>query len=273
MDLERTDDFPDARALQRAAVGTVYAYRRYLIFGPDPMYFVIAKLDDERWVRAQAAASFQAALAAMSRDAGDGATRVIDDCDSKTLARLLTRKEVKADGNEAHVGLFTATLSPDEWPKRPRPDRPDVAAIAAARKRAKTAEGERALAAELARLKPQAGATPKELAMLDEALGGAPKDLRQLLSWSNGHARLELMSIEQMIEVNRDLERENLFVLNDNDNGDYWGLVTDGPLAGALFYDDYDFHDPPSDAIKATSILDWLKSANGEGPGNAEDDP
>lgn len=245
-------------------MGTTFVYRRNLIFGPEPLWFVCTKLDDDRWVRAQSPRSIKAALAVVSGASAQMHEAVLDDCNSKELARLLTPKEVEADGQESHVGLFVGQLAADGVPRREAPDRPDSKGIARAYREARTPAGAEALASELARFERKKGASKADLAALDEVLRGQHPDLLQLLRWSDGHPELELMTVAQMLDVNDSLEREGLFVLNDNDNGDYWGLVTSGPLKGALFYDDYDLRDPPAEAVKANSLLDWLKQLEAE---------
>jgi hypothetical protein len=259
--------YPEAAALLNAPTGTTYAYRRFLIFAENPVWIVATKIENDRWVHAQATTSVKDAVAVMS-DAGggnDNRRQVIADCDSKETAKRLIAKEVEADGSEPHVGLFVGQLSSGMVPERTPVERPDAAGIAAARRLASTTEGAKALAAELKRFAPGKGTSEKQLAALHEVLEEVPPDLEQLLRWSNGHQALELMSVEAMIEVNGDLDRDGLFVLNDNENGDYWGIVTQGPLKGALFYDDYSVgDDPPADAVKAASILDWLKHADAD---------
>lgn len=265
MKLTQVSTYPKATGLLKSPIGTTYVYRRFLIFAKEPVWIVATKVEDDRWIHAQAIASVKAALSVMSAEGtegGDGKTCVIADCDSKTTAKRLIAKEIEADRGEDHVGLFVGQLAPDEVPKQAPIDRPDAKAIAAARRLAATSNGAKALAAELRRFEPGKGASPKQLAALGEAFDEVPPDLQQLLRWSNGHEELGLMSIDAMIEVNGDLDRDGLFVLNDNENGDYWGIVTKGPLKGALFYDDYGLNDdPPAHAIKASSILDWLKQA------------
>lgn len=254
--------YPKAAALMKADTGTTYVYRRFLIFSEHPVWMAATKVESDRWLHAQASTSLQDALAVMGDTVGgnDNRRQFIADCDSKATAKRLIAKEVEADRNEPHVGLFVGQLPRELNPERNPVDRPDVARIASARHLASTTEGSNALAAELKRFVPGKGASPKQLAALREVFEELPPDLEQLLRWSNGHEALELMTIQAMIEVNHDLERGGLFVLNDNDNGDYWGIVTQGPLQGALLYDDYDVEgDPPADAIKANCILDWLK--------------
>lgn len=268
VEFTQVGNYPKAAALLSASMGTTYAYRRFLIFAEQPVWVAATKIESDRWVHAQATTSLQDTWVIMGDEGGgnDNRRQVIADCDSDATALRLIAKEVEADGAEPHVGLFVGQLPSGMIPKRTRVDRPDVARIAAARRLASTTEGVKALDAELKRFAPGKGASSKQLAALRELFEELPPDLEQLLRWSNGHQALELMSVEAMIEVNGDLERDALFILNDNENGDYWGIVTRGPLKGALFYDDYSVaDDPPADAVKAASILDWLKQADTDG--------
>ena len=261
MKLERAKAIPNAKALLAAPVGTTFVYQRELMFAPGPVWLVVAKLGVDRWVRAQSAKSLQLALAAIR--SGVGATQdtqFVDDLDSKGMAKRLTAKEVQADGDAPHVGLFVGVL--ETLPVREERPRADLKGIAAARRAATTSAGAAALVEQLARFEPEAGATQQQqLKMLARAIGKIPVVLVQLLKWSNGHRALELMSIEEMLEVSDTVDRRDFIALNRNENGDHWGLALEGPAKGALLYGECDLEDPDADDIVATCLVAWLKSA------------
>jgi hypothetical protein len=253
--LQRTPKIPSAKELRAEPVGTAYVYRRFLIFGSEATWFVVVKVGADRWMRAQSATSLDDAVAALHGFRA-AHTLVVDDLDSNGMAKRMNRKEVEADGTAEHVCLHRGTLA--HLPEREERVRPDQAAIAAARRAAATKAGAKALATELARHRPERGATKKQLDALARVIGKLPPDLAQLLRWSNGHRGLELMSIERMIDLHEFLETPGFLALNENENGDYWGLLLTGPLRGALAYHDSDLADPDADAIVATSILAWI---------------
>ncbi len=174
------------------------------------------------------------------------------------MAKLVTRKEVEYDGTEDHVGLFTGSLAASKRPKRAEPSRPNIRAIAAARRAAGTKTGAASFAKLLALHRKDRGATKRQLAELAGWIGTVPPDLAQLLAWSNGNTELGLMSIAEMIEVYGAREAPETLPLNANENGDYWCLILTGPLRGALISDDYELDDPPAEAIDAISLRAWL---------------
>ncbi len=70
--------YPTSKQLRQSAVGTTFVYRRYLIFGPEPLWFVCTKLEEDRWVRAQSPRSIEAALAVVGGSSGQMHEAVLD---------------------------------------------------------------------------------------------------------------------------------------------------------------------------------------------------
>lgn len=259
MNLEKALTLPDVGALLAAPVGSIFVYRRELLFAPVPLFFAVVKLGADRWVRTQSDESLERALEAIATDfVATGHTRLVDDVDSSAMSKRLTASEVDADGEAPHVGLFAGHL--ERVPVREALIRADLGTIRAAREAAATRAGRAALEQALARFTPGRGATRQELELLSELVGHVPVDLAQLLSWSNGHEALELMSIDELTDALDAFEEGTFLPLNRNENGDHWGMALTGPAKGALVWAEADVADPLADDLVAVSLLAWLEA-------------